>query len=270
MKNIESIVPGLQLQDVRGVCDIHGEYDSQVMVREGASDEAVCPHCAQISFREASARQAQEQTAQRFTAAREARIANIGMPDRLFGKSFDDYEPQTAAAKDHLSVCRAFSDRWIHTADIGANLILCGKPGTGKTHLVSVICREIASSHNAQPIYTTASKMLRYIRAAYGKNATYTEAEAMDKFINADLLALDEIGVKLPTEHDRSMLFEIVDERYQRRLPTIIISNLTIDEISKQTDARMVDRLSENGNLLIFDWSSYRSNASNDIEKEIV
>ena len=259
MRNIDSIGIGPTFEDAEGVCSIHGKFESQVMVRDDVPDDPACPHCAQAELQKDSERQRQELQAQRFTAAREARIAGIGIPERLTSKSFEDYVPQTESAAAHLSVCKTFAERWITTADLGANLILCGKPGTGKTHLVSVICRQIATQHNAQPIYTTASKMLRHIRASYGRQATYTEAEAMDKYINSDLLALDEIGVKLPSEHDRSMLFEIVDERYQRRLPTIIISNLNIDEISKQTDARMVDRLSENGNLLIFDWSSYRS-----------
>jgi len=258
MKNvIESM--GKSFRTEKGLCEIHGDFEAPVMKHQ--SGEPDCPSCGQLQIQKVRESQMQDQIAQHRSAQQRARIASIGIPRRLAEKTFEHYRPQTNAAGRHVEVCQGFAENWVATAGQGANLVLCGKPGTGKTHLAAVICRQVAAENNAQPIYSTASQMLRYIRAAYSPNAPYSEAQAMDRFIDADLLVIDEIGAKLPSEHDRSMLFEIVDERYQLRSPTIIISNLTVDEISKQTDARMVDRLSENGSLLIFDWESYRGNA---------
>jgi len=70
------------------------------------------------------------------------------------------------------------------------------------------------------------------------------------------------LGVKNATDYDRSLLFEIIDKRYQERLPTVVISNLKIAEIGPATDERMMDRLRDNCTVLVFDWGSYRGSAA--------
>lgn len=48
----------------------------------------------------------------------------------------------------------------------------------------------------------------------------------LDELSNARLLAIDEVGRQYGSESERNWLSYVVDERYERGLPTILISNL--------------------------------------------
>lgn len=51
-----------------------------------------------------------------------------------------------------------------------------------------------------------------------------------------------------------------MNTRYERMLPTVLISNLTPAEISQVISDRLTDRMVEGGGAtLVFDWNSYRS-----------
>ena len=56
-------------------------------------------------------------------------------------------------------------------------------------------------------------------------------------------------------------MFEIINERYESRQPTILISNLSLTEVKQYLGDRIFDRMREDGGKYIsFDWDSYRGN----------
>ena len=56
------------------------------------------------------------------------------------------------------------------------------------------------------------------------------------------------------------MLFTLLNGRYEAMRPSIVISNLTVSEVSKYLGDRVYDRLRENGGgVLAFDWQSFRT-----------
>lgn len=66
---------------------------------------------------------------------------------------------------------------------------------------------------------------------------------------------------------EKLLLFEILNERYERRRPTILITNLPIDEVSAYLGARVFDRLREDGGEFIsFTWESYRKSRNHQAE----
>jgi DNA replication protein DnaC len=72
-----------------------------------------------------------------------------------------------------------------------------------------------------------------------------------------DLLILDEFGIQIGSEHEKMLLFRIINKRYENLKPTILISNLSPAEI-KNFEERIFDRLKENGILLSFSSESNR------------
>lgn len=241
-----------------GRCDRHGWFQTPTFLVDGDDTVPRCPKCDDRDRQETSADQVKRIEAESNEIRRRKRVAAIGLPERMMPKRYSDYLPPTPAAEKHLETIRAYADLWPETSKRGANLILCGTPGNGKTHLASIACKHVASEFGAQPLYTTTARMLRHIRGSYSRTAKYSEEDAVERFACCDLLVLDEVGVKLASDNDRSLLFEIIDERYQQVRPTILISNLTLSEIAQQTDERLVDRLLENGQVLLFDWPSHR------------
>jgi len=244
--------------DRKGTCDVHGDYTTTVLVICGKAQPVQCMDCLQMKIRAEREEEAQRIADEAHGKAKRSRLSKINLPKRMLDKRWSDYSPANAQAERFLTICKDYATDWQSTRDNGANLIMTGKTGNGKTHLASVLCKQVAAENTAQPLYTTVSAMLRYIRASFGKGCEYTESQAMARYATADLLVIDEVGVKLSSEYDKSTLFEIIDERYQEQLPNVVISNLSVKEIEDHIDARMVDRLSENGTLMIFDWASHR------------
>lgn len=140
----------------------------------------------------------------------------------------------------------------------GRNIVLCGNPGTGKTHLavsVAIACLNRGKS----AAYVTVSDLIARIRDAWG---TGKSMEQVQNFVSVDLLILDEVGVQAGTENERNILFDVLNKRYGEMKPTIIISNLNPDGIKRFLGIRVFDRLSENSGLLIpFFGESYRKHA---------
>ncbi len=246
-----------------GECDTHGVYHVEVLVVDGDPLKPECPRCLRASLEEIDQAERAAVAETRRRGRRKQRLAAIGLPPKLLASRFEDYctDGNDGAARQ-LATIRNFANRWDEVRKTGENLALCGWPGTGKTMLASIMCKQIVSENDAQPLYTTVSEMLRYVRGSYNKQSSYTETQAIERFGKVDLLVIDEMGVKLASDFERSALFEIVDLRYRYDLPTVIISNLSIDELSDHTSERLVERLVENGTLMVFDWDSHRGKAS--------
>ena len=136
-------------------------------------------------------------------------------------------------------------------------LIFMGKPGTGKSHLSTAIAKEVIYKKGRTAVITTAMKMIRQIKSSW-KDESTNEETAIRKFITPDLLVIDEIGVQFGSDTERLYLTEIINDRYEWMKQTIILTNLTTEELQHILGERVLDRFKEGGQVLIFDWKSYR------------
>ena len=85
----------------------------------------------------------------------------------------------------------------------------------------------------------------------------------MDTFITADVLVVDELGAGRCSDDDKLILSEILCDRYSADLPTLLISNLTGEQIKRSVlDDRAVDRMREGGEVVVMNWESKRGKAS--------
>lgn len=90
-----------------------------------------------------------------------------------------------------------------------------------------------------------------------------TESEMIDRFVEIDLLVVDEVGVQAKSDNERNILFSVINGRYEEMKPTIILSNETLKEVKEIIGERAFDRLREGGGRAFsLQWDSYRSKAS--------
>lgn len=76
------------------------------------------------------------------------------------------------------------------------------------------------------------------------------------------MLILDEVGVQFGSEAEKLILFDVLNERYERCKATILLSNLTATEVKDYLGERVMDRMREDGGkVVVFDWESYRGRA---------
>lgn len=252
--------------DRKETCADHGDYVS-VNVFAGHADMAMrpiwsrCPICDREKKERAQAEKVRAEKLER-----ERRVQGIlyhsGIPARFTNKDFAGYEAKHPGQSTALKSCKAFASRWADVSAKGTSLVLTGGPGTGKTHLACAIGCAIAESNLASTVFVTVSEMLRTIKATYHRESERTEAEAIAIFAhNPDLLIVDEIGVQVGSDHEKLLLFEVLNARYANMMPTILISNLSAGDLEAYLGHRVMDRFRECGTVIAFDWASHRGTA---------
>ena len=247
-------------------CDEHGEFMQKHVSVLGRVIKSRCPACE-------TERKAKEQEISR---KQEAMVSEMRMydllqgaliPKRFSGKTFANYQVTLGNDRQRkaFATCKDYADNYIEHHKAGRCLLLLGKPGTGKTHLAAAIAGQVMQVLGRQCVYRTVPGILQYIKASYDNATNYTEAEAYSSLVTCSLLVIDEIGATKQTEFELSVLFTIINGRYERQLPTVIVSNLMPKELPDAMGERCVDRLREGGGIaLVFDWESMRAEIGHD------
>ena len=108
-------------------------------------------------------------------------------------------------------------------------------------------------------LFTTVMRAIRRVKDTWSRESRESETQAIAALVFPDLLILDEIGVQFGSDTERLILFDVLNERYEKRRPTLLLSNLNIDEVKAYLGERVFDRLREDGGeAIVFDWASWR------------
>ena len=225
-------------------CDEHGAYVSEMEISEWSGRQywTRCPEC----ITENEERIDREQKEERKRHERED-LERRGIRGRMLDMTFEAYQATTPEQSAALERCTQYAD------GLDGNLLLIGSVGTGKTHLGVAIARS-----NDRGEYTTLMRMIRDIRRAYSKDENVSEQGIIDKWASRRLLVIDEIGVQHATNAEQLLVYEVINDRYIQSLPTVLISNETVDGMTEILGERVMDRLAENGRVVAFTWDSYR------------
>lgn len=240
-------------------CTEHGDYVGNYVFMSNEWRGGVCPSCMK-SDQDRMDKIEQERLDKVNKLKRQElfnnKLSQSGITNRFFDKTLDNYKADTESKLKALSAINDMADK-INSGEKCNNLILSGSVGTGKTHLCCGLIRAISENHNGEII--TARKLVRDFKETWRNDSEYTETQIIDRFANLDLLVIDEIGVQFNSDTERLFMFDILDERYQSCLPTILVSNLDVNQIKLIMGDRVVDRLREDGGKVIaFNWDSFR------------
>lgn len=202
-----------------------------------------------------------EQAKQERLKQMKERFVRMGIPPRYTGNRLAQFRATIKPQQDVLAIAKNFCT----TADLDS-LLLLGNVGTGKTLLGCAILTEYThdedGSWSDSGLYTTAAQLMRRIKMSWKKDAPENEQEVFAKLTKPGLLVIDEIGVQFNSDTERCLLTELINDRYNARQRTMLISNLTLQEFTQVVGDRIVDRLKENGKVLVFDWTSQRGRSA--------
>ncbi|HSJ52582.1 MAG TPA: ATP-binding protein, partial [Anaerolineae bacterium] len=119
-------------------------------------------------------------------------------------------------------------------------LILLGRYGCGKTHLAAAIANRCLQA--GRPVlFVVVPDLLDHLRATYSPSSPVRYDERFDEVRNAPLLILDDLGTQNATPWAGEKLYQILNHRYNARLPTVVTSNQYLDEIDLRIRSRLVD-----------------------------
>ena len=174
----------------------------------------------------------------------EDRVRHSGLAVRQVNQTFDAFDCQNADGEVIVAKAQA-----ILAAKNESNLILAGKPGTGKSHLASAIALE-AMKNGHQAIFKSLPELLDEICFAYQNNND--PYGLMVKYKNVPCLVLDDWGKEKTTDARMDYLFQIIDYRYRNGLQTVLTTNaFNADGLKNRWNADkiepLVSRILENG-----------------------
>jgi DNA replication protein DnaC len=118
-------------------------------------------------------------------------------------------------------------------------LLLQGGYGCGKTHLAAAVAN-YAVGMGVPTLFLTVPDLLDTLRFAYNSEDTSFE-QRFDEIRNAKLLVLDDFGTQNATGWAQEKLFQIINYRYINKLPTVVTTNLALDEIEARIRSRLAD-----------------------------
>lgn len=120
-------------------------------------------------------------------------------------------------------------------------LFLLGGYGCGKTHLAAAVAHYVMTHQRMRTLFLVVPDLLDHLRAAFGPDQATTYDARFQAIRTVDLLILDDLGTENATPWAREKLFQIINQRYNERRPTVITSNRNFDDL----DGRIASRLSD-------------------------
>lgn len=127
----------------------------------------------------------------------------------------------------------------------GKGLYLYGDCGTGKTHIAYAIWEKSRKLGRLAKIYNSP-EMFDVIRDFYGKKGVDYRDNELKMLIDFEgILIIDDVGAEKPTEWVAETFYKIVNVRYEKQLPTIFTSNLSLDGLAEQIGDRIASRIAE-------------------------
>jgi DNA replication protein DnaC len=170
-------------------------------------------------------------------------------------KSFEHYDVNFQPELDKKLLSEIRTCRFI---DEHKNIILLGKPGTGKTHLANAIGLE-AAANGYSVLFSHLHSLLE--RLAQGR-ADNSHRRILQQILAPDLLILDEIGFRTLPPQALDDFFEIIRHRYELK-STIFTSNRNFEDWGailgdKVMASAILDRIVHHAHILKFSGDSYR------------
>lgn len=179
------------------------------------------------------------------------------------------------------------NDRWkaalvVASGQIGQGGIisLIGARGTGKTQMAVELMRLAIDQECCRPdrpirddeamripakelrterpaLYTRAMEMFMAFRDGFREGGV-GESAAIRQFTDPRMLVIDEVQERGNTEYEDRMLTHVIDCRYGDRKDTVLVCNLTREQMRESLGASIVSRIQEVGVVIECNWPSFR------------
>ena len=196
---------------------------------------------------------AEHEMAERGRRRIERHLAEARLPP---GKTIDtfDFDAVPVVSKAQVRALAA-GDAWV---DRGANLILFGPPGTGKSHLAAALGLALVEN-GWRVLFTRTTDLVQRLQIARRELTLEPAITKLDKY---HLLILDDLAYVTKDQAETSVLFELIGARYERR-SLLVTANQPFGDWGKifpdqAITLAVVDRLVHHATIFEMNVESYR------------
>lgn len=136
------------------------------------------------------------------------------------------------------SLTQAFNQAQTFSRGMAGWLVLLGGYGCGKTHLAAAIAN-FAVGMGVPTLFLTVPDLLDWLRYSYDSSDSFESR--FEEIRNIGLLVLDDLGTQNATAWASEKLYQIFNHRYTNRLPLVVTSNQSLEEIDGRIQSRLRD-----------------------------
>jgi DNA replication protein DnaC len=119
-------------------------------------------------------------------------------------------------------------------------LVFTGTYGCGKTHLAAAIANH-RNDQGYPALFIVVPDLLDHLRAAFNPSSPVSYDKRFEEIRASPLLVLDDLGTESATPWAREKLYQVINHRYVARLPTVITTSWTIEELDPKLATRILD-----------------------------
>lgn len=141
------------------------------------------------------------------------------------------------------------------------SIMLWGIPGNGKSHLAAAVHNHLRKTGKIV-VFVSMPDLLKKIKATFNKGNSESEEQILKALNICDLLIIDDIGAEKTSEWVEEIIFLIIDNRYRRKKPIMITSNLDPKFLAGKIGIRAYDRILEMSQPIENKATSYRREAA--------
>jgi DNA replication protein DnaC len=161
------------------------------------------------------------------------------LSERTFG-NFSLREPEHFTPEAQKSLENAFRAAQEFAEQPKGWLMLMGEYGCGKTHLAAAV-GNYRKGMGDDPVFVVVPDLLDHLRATFGPASNVSYDELFQRVKTTPLLILDDLGTQSATPWAKEKLYQIFNERYNGKLPTVITTSEKLENLDARIQSRMLD-----------------------------
>ena len=177
------------------------------------------------------------------------------------GQTFDTFEVRrrnsSAEGQSMLRAARAAAEAYIDKPH--GWFVLTGPSGSGKTHLAAAMANAWRALGQDDIIFVVVPDLLDHLRAAFSPQSPVSYDQRFGELRSTPMLVLDDLGTESATPWAKEKLFQLLNDRHTKLLPTIITTSVPLDKL----EPRLRTRIRDTDRCQVWDLkaASYRGSA---------
>ena len=174
---------------------------------------------------------------------RRRHFKNVHNLDALARFTFENFNTNLTYLPVHKrdSLVRAYDAAHEFALNPDGWLLFTGTYGCGKTHLAAAIANHRVENDQSAT-FVVVPDLLDHLRSTFGPSSEASYDDLFDEVRNTAVLILDDLGVQVESPWAQEKMFQILNDRYNRQLPTVLTTNQRLGDLDQRLRSRLQDQ----------------------------